>query len=97
MVEINMVTNVSVYLNSILFLFPNLTHFTLNKPLNTAKPETVTNMSLFLSDFKNQTRLTLKDVHFDPVTPFLGKRLLKYFVVRQKQFHEKNYVNFQGN
>ena len=95
MVEINMVTNVSVYLNSILFLFPNLTHFTLNKPLNTAKPETVTNMSLFLSDFKNQTRLTLKDVHFDPVTPFLGKQ--RYFVVVQKTISQKKYVNFQGN
>ena len=72
MVEINMATNVSVHLDSILFLFPNLTHLTFFKPLNTAKPETVANLSMFLSDFNNQSRITLKDVNFDHMAPFLG-------------------------
>ena len=72
MVETNMATNVSVHLDSVLFLFPNLTNLTFSKPLNAAKPECITNLTMFLSDFVNQSRLTLKDVHFDHMTPFLG-------------------------
>ena len=75
MVEINMATNVSFHLDSVLFLFPNLINLTFNKPLNTAKPECITNLTMFLSDFVNQSRLTLKDVHFDHMTPFLGEDL----------------------
>jgi hypothetical protein len=59
-------------LDSLLFLFPNLSHLVLNKPLlNPGDPEALANLSMYLSEFNNQKILTLKDVNFDNMGPFL--------------------------
>ena len=82
MVDINMSSNVALHLDSILVLFPNLSHLVLNNPLQNARPEIMTNLSFCLSDFENQNSLTLKDVQFDHMGPFiqdLGSRLTSLF------------------
>ena len=72
MLDINMMSNVALHLNSILFLFPNLSHLTLLKPtVDASNPEIMINLSMCLSEFRNQNSLTLKDVHFDHINPFL--------------------------
>jgi hypothetical protein len=72
MLDINMMSNVALHLNSILFLFPNLSHLTLQKPtVDASNPEIMINLSMCLSAFRNQNSLTLKDVHFDHINPFL--------------------------
>lgn len=72
MLEINMISNVAHNLSSILFLFPKLSHLTLNKPMMNTNPELIANLSMHLSDFENQNSLSLKDVHFDHISPFLA-------------------------
>ena len=71
MLEINMISNMATHLDSINFLFPNLSHLTLHKPTLNANPEIMANLSICLSEFQNQNSLTLKDVHFDHMSPFL--------------------------
>lgn len=71
MVDINMVSNVTTFMDSILFLFPNLSHLILSKPLSQANPDILANLALNLSEFSNQNSLTLKEVHFDHISPFL--------------------------
>ena len=67
-----MISNVALHLNSILFLFPNLSHLTLQKPtVDASNPEIMINMSMCLSEFRNQNSLMLKDVNFDHINPFL--------------------------
>ena len=77
MLDMNMVSNVAPNLCSILFLFPNLSHLTLQKPTLNANPEIMANLSICLSEFRNQNSLTLKDVNFDHINPFLGDVLGK--------------------
>ena len=77
MLDVNILSNVATNLASILFLFPNLSHLTLLKPTLNANPEVIANLSLCLSEFKNQNSLTLKDVNFDHINPFLGDRIGK--------------------
>ena len=70
-----MMSNVALNLNSILFLFPNLSHLTLQKPTLNADPGIMMNLSICLSEFRNQNSLMLKDVHFDHINPFLVDQL----------------------
>ena len=83
MLDINMVTNVANHLESIQFIFPNLSHLVLNKPLQNARPETMMTNLFTLSEFENLNSLTLKDVQFDNLGPFLqdlGPRLTSVFL-----------------
>ena len=82
MLDINMATNVASHLESLLFIFPNLSHLVLNKPLQDARPDMMANL-FSLSEFENLNSLTLKDVQFDHLGPFLqdlGPRLTSVFL-----------------
>ena len=76
MTDINMASNVTENLESLLYLFPNLRTLTLAKPLAVMDDSSVNNifcLSNCLPDFRNQNNLSLKDVNFNHISPFLSE------------------------
>lgn len=73
MKHINMTSNVTSSMPAVLYLFPNLTHLVLNKPLNQSTNTLVDvgNLADCLPLFHAQTTLTLKDVDLDRLSPYI--------------------------
>ena len=66
--SINMVTGMARFMGQLVYVFPNLSHVTLNNVKNE-------DMGLDFEDWTNLTALTIKDTNFDPLKKIIPKSI----------------------